>query len=86
MQLAIWEYELPLRKNHLHHFRFLLRGSWDEHVSRALGNMADEAELSSLTFAEIKKLKVTELKVRLSSLGLPVSGMHFILFVNVLFV
>ena len=37
-------------------------------------NMADQPEFSNLTFAEIKKLKVAELKTRLSRLGLPVSG------------
>ena len=38
--------------------------------------MADEFNFSDLTFAEIKKLKVVELKARLTHLGLPVSGMY----------
>ncbi|XP_028409676.1 splicing factor 3B subunit 2-like isoform X2 [Dendronephthya gigantea] len=37
--------------------------------------MADQYEFQNLTFAEIKKLKVADLKARLSSLGLPVSGL-----------
>ena len=42
--------------------------------------MADESEYPTLTFAEIKKLKVAELKSRLSSLGLPVSGLYAVVF------
>ncbi len=38
--------------------------------------MADEFDFPNLTFAEIKKLKVVDLKARLTSLGLPVSGMY----------
>jgi hypothetical protein len=38
--------------------------------------MADEFDFPNLTFAEIKKLKVVELKARLTQLGLPVSGMY----------
>lgn len=49
-----------------------------ETLTRCFGvcNMADNSELQDLTFGEIKKLKVIELKTRLSNLGLPVSGMH----------
>ena len=38
--------------------------------------MADQYEFPDLTFADIKKLKVADLKVRLSNLGLPVSGLY----------
>ena len=42
--------------------------------------MEDESGYPTLTFAEIKKLKVAELKTRLSNLGLPVSGLCAVVF------